>query len=77
MSSTHLGNVLRDVLYDKRISVRKLSSLLDVSTNTIYNLFQKEIFHPKWLKQLSDTLEHDFHQYSYKQDEGRIDYSGV
>lgn len=66
MKHTHLGNVLRDFLYDNRISVSKLAMLLDVSTNTIYNWFKQDLLHPKWISVLSNTLEHDFYQYLYR-----------
>ena len=61
----HLGNKIKELLDEKRISVREFAKQIGVTPNSAYVMLKKELLHPKWVEIMSETLNHDLFQYVY------------
>ena len=61
--AAQIGNVIKKVMEDKRISSSELASRLGVHPGSISRLFNYKHMHSSLLQKLSQALGHDFFKY--------------
>lgn len=59
----HIGNKIKEVLYQKRIPAAKFARMLDINPKGISRILKKQDLHCKLLGQISELLGHNFFQY--------------
>lgn len=56
----HLGKKIKEVLYQKGISVSEFAKAINRSRNVVYDIFERESVDTKLLQKISKVLEHNF-----------------
>lgn len=59
----HIGNKVRDLMYEKRMKAQDLAGKLGITPQGLYYLLRKSTWHPKYIEPLSKILGYDFGQY--------------
>lgn len=62
----HIGEKIKQVLYEKRLTSVQLAKLMGKSPRTIRQLLCRKTTSVKLLEQLSEVLDHDFFRYYVK-----------
>lgn len=59
----HIGNKVRELMYEKRMKARELAKRLGVTPQGLYYLLRRSIWPTRHIEPLSKILSHDFGQY--------------
>ncbi|MBI4929564.1 MAG: hypothetical protein HY841_02290 [Bacteroidetes bacterium] len=62
---THIGNKIKELLDEKKMSVREFAKLIDVTPNSVYVMLKKDLLNPKWIEIISEALGYDLYQHAY------------
>ena len=56
----HIGNLIRKVLREKKISVVEFAAMADVNSRTMYRILRRESIDSAELNRYAHLLDHDF-----------------
>ncbi len=60
MNKSHIGQRIKEVMYQKHRSVIWVAGQIDCERTNVYNIFARKDINTSLLRQLSVVLEHDF-----------------
>jgi len=60
MGNLHIGNLIRKVLKEKRISVSEFAAMANSDRTNMYRILQRESIDLSVLERYSRLLDHDF-----------------
>ena len=58
--SFHIGKKIKEVLYQKGISVSEFAKSINRSRNVVYDIFERESIDTKLLQKISKVLDYNF-----------------
>ena len=64
----HIGNKIKQLLYEKQMTVSEFAERIGVTRNSAYNMLKKELLLPKWIAVISKVLGDDLSRLYYAAD---------
>ena len=59
----HIGQKIRKMVNDQRLSVKEFASKINKSRTVVYNIFERKTIDTGLLAQIGIALKHNFFQY--------------